>query len=136
MSLSAREQQALDSITGRLADSDPELAALLTGFTRLASGEEMPQRERIRAGPRRAIRCSRRQRRHPRGDEARLARRPDVQPPGLPVGRAAAVAPDSCHGDRGDDGPQPRQESGCVHDILEPGLRKPGSRARLAPRLA
>ena len=71
MSLSAREQQALDSITGRLADSDPGLAALLTGFTRLASGEEMPQRERIRAGPRRAIRCSRRQRRHPRGDEAR-----------------------------------------------------------------
>ena len=34
MSLSAREQQALDSITDRLADSDPELAALLTGFTR------------------------------------------------------------------------------------------------------
>ena len=61
MSLSAREQQALDSITGRGADSDPELAALLTGFTRLASGEEMPQREVIRAGPRRAIRCSRRQ---------------------------------------------------------------------------
>ena len=71
MSLSAREQQALDSITDRLAGSDPGLAALLTGFTRLASGEEMPQRERIRAGPRRAIRCSRRQRRHPRGDQAR-----------------------------------------------------------------
>jgi Protein of unknown function (DUF3040) len=50
MSLSAREQQALDSITDRLAGSDPKLAALLTGFTRLASGEEMPPRERIRAG--------------------------------------------------------------------------------------
>jgi len=44
MSLSAWEQQALDSITDRLAGSDPKLAALLTGFTRLASGE------RIRAG--------------------------------------------------------------------------------------
>jgi hypothetical protein len=69
MSLSAREQRALDSITDRLAGSDPELAALLTGFTRLVSGEEMPLREGIRAGSRRAIRCSRRQWRHPRGDE-------------------------------------------------------------------
>lgn len=59
MSLSAREQQALDSITDRLAGSDPELAALLTGFTRLASGEEMPPREKIRAGSPPAIRCSR-----------------------------------------------------------------------------
>jgi len=50
MSLSAREQQALDSITDRLAGSDPKLAALLAGFTRLASGEEMPPGERIRAG--------------------------------------------------------------------------------------
>jgi hypothetical protein len=50
MSLSAWEQQALDSITDRLAGSDPKLAALLTGFTRLASGEEMPLRGRIRAG--------------------------------------------------------------------------------------
>ena len=49
MSLSAREQQALDSITDRIAGSDPGLAALLTGFTRLASGEEMPLRERIQA---------------------------------------------------------------------------------------
>ena len=70
MSLTAREQQALDSITDRLAGSDPELAALLTGFTWLVSGEEMPQREGIRAGSRRAIRSSRRQPRHPRGDQA------------------------------------------------------------------
>jgi hypothetical protein len=71
MSLSAWEQQALDSITDRLAGSDPELATLLTGFTRLAAGEEMPPRERIRADSRRAIRCSRCKRRHPRGDEVR-----------------------------------------------------------------
>jgi hypothetical protein len=50
LSLNGREQQALDSITGRLAGSDPRLAAMLTGFTRLASGEEMPPHERIRAG--------------------------------------------------------------------------------------
>jgi hypothetical protein len=50
MSLSAREQQALGSIADRLTGSDPKLAALLAGFTRLASGEEMPPRERIRAG--------------------------------------------------------------------------------------
>jgi hypothetical protein len=71
MSLSPREQQTLDSITGRLAGSDPQLAALLTGFTRLVSDEEMPLREGIRAGSRRAIRCSRGTRRHPRGDDVR-----------------------------------------------------------------
>lgn len=47
MSLSARDQQALTSIEHRLAGSDPRLASLLSGFTRLASGEEMPGREKI-----------------------------------------------------------------------------------------
>jgi hypothetical protein len=49
MSLSAREQQALNSIEVRLADSDPKLASLLATFTRLVSGEKMPVREKIRA---------------------------------------------------------------------------------------
>jgi hypothetical protein len=49
VSLSPREQQALDSIRDRLAGSDPELAALLATFTRLSSGEEMPAREPVRA---------------------------------------------------------------------------------------
>ena len=62
MSLSGREQQALDSIKDRLAGSDPGLAALLATFTRLASGEEMPVREKIPG----ATRHSRRKRRHPR----------------------------------------------------------------------
>ena|ERR1700728_263516 len=53
MSLSAREQQALDSIKDGLAGSDPQLAALLTTFTRLASGEEMPVQEDILVGSRR-----------------------------------------------------------------------------------
>jgi hypothetical protein len=39
MSLSAREQRALDSITDRLVGSNPELEALLTGFTRLVSAK-------------------------------------------------------------------------------------------------
>jgi hypothetical protein len=50
MSLSAREQRALDSIQEGLAGSDPQLIVLLATFTRLASGEEMPAREKIRAG--------------------------------------------------------------------------------------
>ena len=59
MSLSAREQQALDSIKDRLASSDPTLVARLTIFARLASGEEMPAREKIQASPREAVRRSR-----------------------------------------------------------------------------
>jgi len=71
MSPDAWEQRALDSIKDGLAGSDPQLAALLTTFTRLASGEEMPVREELRARPPRAIRRSRRQRRHSRRRPAR-----------------------------------------------------------------
>jgi Protein of unknown function (DUF3040) len=48
MSLSAREQQALDSIEDELAGADPKLAWLLATFARHASGQEMPAREKIR----------------------------------------------------------------------------------------
>jgi hypothetical protein len=47
MSLSAREEQLLGSIEDGLARSDPKLAWMLGTFTRLASGEEMPVREKI-----------------------------------------------------------------------------------------
>jgi len=47
MSLSAREQQALESIEDGLAESDPGLASRLGIFSRLASGEEMPERDEI-----------------------------------------------------------------------------------------
>jgi len=60
MSLSAWEQQALESIQNGLAGSDPELAALLSMFNRLASDEKMPDRERTGAGARRAFRRLRR----------------------------------------------------------------------------
>ena len=63
MSLSAREQQALDSIEEELAGSDPKLASLLATFARHASGEEMPVREEI---PSPALR---------RGNARRAARR-------------------------------------------------------------
>lgn len=56
MSLSAWEQQALDSIKNGLAGSDPELAALLSALNRLASGEEMPDKEKVPAGSRQALR--------------------------------------------------------------------------------
>ena len=62
MSLSAWEQQALESIGNGLAGSDPELAALVSAFNRLASDEEMPDREKTRAVSRRAFRRLRRAR--------------------------------------------------------------------------
>ena len=59
MSLSAREQQTLNSIRDGLAGSDPELATLLATFTEQASGEQMPPRENIRVTPRWSIpRCA------------------------------------------------------------------------------
>jgi hypothetical protein len=69
-----RESQALDAIAHGLAGSDPRLASMLNIFSRLAAGEEMPAREKIRirrgwppARPRRA-------RRRPRRGTARLGR--------------------------------------------------------------
>jgi hypothetical protein len=75
MSLSAWEQQALESIKNGLAESDPELAALLSTFSRLASDEEMPHREKARAVSRRAFRRLRhaRRRSHLRRVRQRLA---------------------------------------------------------------
>jgi hypothetical protein len=63
MSLSAWEEHALESIRNGLAGSDPELAALLSAFNRLASDEEMPDREATPAASRRAFRRLRRARR-------------------------------------------------------------------------
>jgi hypothetical protein len=65
MSKSDWERQALGSIADGLAGSDPTLASMLDIFSRLASGEKMPGREKIRALRRRAAHC-RRARRHPR----------------------------------------------------------------------
>jgi Protein of unknown function (DUF3040) len=66
MSLSTWEQRALDSIKDDLASCDPALVARLTVFTRLASGEAMPAREKIHVGSRRAVRRSRPGPRHTR----------------------------------------------------------------------
>lgn len=60
MSLSAWEQQSLDTIKDRLTGSDPELAALLITFTQLTADEAMPVRATLRARSRRAIQRSRR----------------------------------------------------------------------------
>ena len=62
MSLNAWEQQALDSIKDGLTGSDPELAALLSAFTRLTSGEDRPDGEKIQPRSRRALRRLRRAR--------------------------------------------------------------------------
>ena len=72
MSLSAWEQDALDSIKDRLASSDPALVARLAIFARLASGEEMPAREKIQVVSRRAVRPSRLRAGHTRRAGQRL----------------------------------------------------------------
>jgi hypothetical protein len=48
MSPTGLERQALGSIERGLAGSDPRLASMLNIFSRLAAGEEMPVREKIR----------------------------------------------------------------------------------------
>ena len=68
MSLTQPETQALGAIADGLAGADPRLASMLTLFSRLAAGEEMPARQttRVRRGrpaaprPRRARRHLRR----------------------------------------------------------------------------
>ena len=67
MSLTQPETQALGAIADGLAGADPRLASMLTIFSRLAAGEEMPARQttRVRRGrpaaPRPRPRCM-----HPR----------------------------------------------------------------------
>src|SRR5215471_13011645 len=67
MSLNQLETQALGAIADGLAGSDPRLASMLTIFSRLAAGEEMPvrQKTRVRRG-RPAAHRRRRARRYPR----------------------------------------------------------------------
>lgn len=48
MSISEREQHALESIEDDLARTGPKLASMLAMFARLTAGEEMPPRERVR----------------------------------------------------------------------------------------
>lgn len=95
MSLSAREEHILGSIEDGLARSDHKLACMLATFTRLASGEEMPVREKVHAARLAADLHGRRQ---PRRDGARWHARRLCQRLGLPqyavlwLAAAAAVA--------------------------------------------
>ena len=45
MSLNQPETQALGAIADGLAGADPRLASMLTIFSQLAAGEEMPARQ-------------------------------------------------------------------------------------------
>lgn len=56
MTLNVRDRHALRAIEARLVRADPRLAAKLGMFARLTAGEEMPMRERVRPGRRRATR--------------------------------------------------------------------------------
>ena len=81
MSLSARDGQALSSIQDQITGSDPQLASLMTMFTRLASGEEMPALEDIRAGgPRPRARAGRTAARMPCALSLRTRRRLSRRP--------------------------------------------------------
>ncbi len=75
MSLSPKEQQALASMEDGLAGADPKLASLLATFARLASDEEMPVREKIRATRHRATRRPHRNQSQRRGNVRRLCLR-------------------------------------------------------------
>src|SRR6516164_4034390 len=66
MSLTQPETQALGAIADGLAGADPRLASMLTIFSRLAAGEEMPARQKTRARRGRPAHRPRRARRHPR----------------------------------------------------------------------
>lgn len=81
MSLNARDEQILGSIEDGLARSDPKLAWMLATFTRLASGEEMPVREKIHEV--RPV-AYLRDRRHPPPDVARRRASRLCQRLGLP----------------------------------------------------
>ena len=75
MSLGAWERQALDSIADGLAGSAPDLASLLAIFSRLASGEAMPAREKLQ--------MLRQDRPHRSGGYPRRGKmRPDARRPG------------------------------------------------------
>jgi hypothetical protein len=71
MSLSAWEQQALESIKDGLARSDPQLAALLTTLPRPALDREIPAQEKIPAASRPTILRSLRRPRRPLDDARR-----------------------------------------------------------------
>ena len=98
MSLTQPVTQALGAIADGLAGADPRLASMLTIFSRLAAGEEMPAREKTRARRRRAAaRRPRRARRHPRRGTAspqprRLHARPGWPPAVLVLGAVISAA--------------------------------------------
>ena len=98
MSLTQPETQALGCIADGLAGSDPRLASMLTIFSRLAAGEQMPAREKTRARRRRpAAHRRRRARRHPRRGTAvpqprRLYARPGWPPAVLVLGAVISAA--------------------------------------------
>ena len=132
MSLSAREQHALDSIETALTGSDPDLAVLLATFGRLTSGEEMPGREKIlgtrwwyrpRAG------AGRRGMRRCAWSRALEPGAPRVAAAGLAAYRAAALDRGVGRADRAGASDQSRL-SADVPGRLGGGVRPAGSRAR------
>jgi hypothetical protein len=134
MSLSAREQQALESIEDGLAESDPGLASRLGIFSRLASGEEMPERDEIQ--PIRPSATDRLDRnRSPRRIVVLGVRAPEpaqaVPTAGLASGRGAAVASHLRRADRSRAGA--KQPRSCrMRAIVGNSMYRAGARPRCA----
>ena len=135
MSLSAREQQALESIEDGLAESDPGLASRLGIFSRLASGEEMPERDEIQ--PIRPSATDRLDRnRSPAPDRSAPEPAQAVPTAGLASGRGAAVASHLRRADRSRAGAKQRRScrmraivgnsmyrAGRRRDVAQPACR-------------
>jgi len=128
MSLSAREQHALDCIGDELSGTDPKLASMLTAFTRLTAGEEMPTRESIRPG--RAWRTGRRRDPHRAGGAvpSRPSHPRAATLAGPAAHRAGALAADRGRADRGSAGHH-RGRPG--ETVPRPGRRLPRAGAHV-----
>jgi hypothetical protein len=85
VSLSPREEEALASIGDQLTRTDPDLAAFLASFSRLAEGEHMPLREAVR---RRSHRLARRRHCAKKHSRRQFGHRPFQR---LGIGPAAAL---------------------------------------------
>src|SRR5262249_40277265 len=114
MSLTQPHRQALGAIADGLAGSDPRLASMLTIFSRLAAGEEMPAREKTRA-----------RRRRPAAHRPRRARPP-------PPPRPRAPAPG--HSLPPTAPPVPAPEPATGHTVAVGGHLRRSARRRAGPQ--
>jgi hypothetical protein len=136
MSLSAKDRQALGSIQDQITGSDPQLASLMTMFTR-AGIRRGDAGTRGHPDGRPAAPRPRRSRPHRRRDAlCPLAQNTPAPEPAASL--VPAVAHRSHHADHGHTGHQLRRRHRIMHAIVggAGGLRRAGARGQPAPRAA